>query len=229
MIETQTGQSMAISPRSIMGEMAQRFGMELKPFESTLKQTIMPVGITPSNEQIASFLVVAREYNLNPFTKEIYAFPTKSGGIQPIVSVDGWLKIINSHPDFDGMTISENFENGSIYSATCVIYRKDRKHPTTVTEYLSECTRNTEQWKQKPIRMLRHKVAMQCARYAFGFAGIVDHDEAERLVDMGEAIVVPQPVVTARAKAKELSDALAQEIPPESGEPTHDTQSADGG
>jgi hypothetical protein len=32
--------------------------------------------------------------------------------------------------------------------------------------------------------MLRHKALIQCARYAFGFGGIVDPDEAERMVDV---------------------------------------------
>ncbi|OPB31163.1 hypothetical protein [Bartonella sp. AR 15-3] len=29
--------------------------------------------------------------------------------------------------------------------------------------------------------MLRHKAVIQCARYAFGFSGIYDEDEAERI------------------------------------------------
>ena len=41
---------------------------------------------------------------LNPFTKEIYAFPdSKSGGIVPMVSIDGWCRIINEHPQLDGI------------------------------------------------------------------------------------------------------------------------------
>ncbi|MCO2532685.1 phage recombination protein Bet, partial [Pseudomonas aeruginosa] len=32
-------------------------------------------------------------------------------------------------------------------------------------------------------RMLRHKAMIQCARLAFGFAGIYDQDEAERIVE----------------------------------------------
>lgn len=34
-----------------------------------------------------------------------------------------------------------------------------------------------------PKRMLRHKAMIQCARLAFGFAGIYDKDEAERIVE----------------------------------------------
>ncbi|EBR4477838.1 phage recombination protein Bet, partial [Salmonella enterica] len=34
-----------------------------------------------------------------------------------------------------------------------------------------------------PTRMLRHKTLIQCARLAFGFAGIFDQDEAERVIE----------------------------------------------
>ena len=52
----------------------------------------------------------------------------------------------------------------------------------SVCEHMSECRGNTQPWKQWPIRMLRHKAAIQCIRYAFGFAGIMDHDEYDRMI-----------------------------------------------
>ena len=165
--------------KSLLATMANRYEMEPSKFADTIKVTCMPGGKPVSNEQFAGFLMVAQEYNLNPLTKEIYAFPA-NGGIQPIVSVDGWMKMINNHKQFDGMTFKDNAEGGNLVSITVQIYRKDRKHPVEVTEYMSECRRNTSTWKQWPTRMLRHKAVIQAARYAFGFSGIVDPDEAER-------------------------------------------------
>jgi hypothetical protein len=135
-----------------------------------------------------ALLVVADQYGLNPFTKEIYAFPDK-GGIVPVVGVDGWSRIINSHSQFDGMEFKQDEE-----SCTCIMYRKDRSHPVSVTEYMSECGRGMGPWKSHPKRMLRHKAMIQCARLAFSFVGIYDQDEAERIIeperDMGAAQVV---------------------------------------
>jgi hypothetical protein len=121
--------------------------------------------------------MVASQYGLNPFTKELYAFPDK-GGIVPVVGVDGWARIINSHPQFDGIEFEQDAE-----SCTCIIHRKDRSHPVKVTEWMSECVRQTGPWKSHPRRMLRHKATVQCARLAFGFAGIHDPDEAERIIE----------------------------------------------
>lgn len=131
-----------------------------------------------SDAQMSALLIVASQYKLNPWTKEIYAFPDQNNGIVPVVGVDGWSRIINSHPQFDGMDFEQDEE-----SCTCIIHRKDRSHPVRVTEYLSECKRNVKPWQSHPKRMLRHKAMIQCARLAFGYVGIHDQDEAERIIE----------------------------------------------
>jgi phage recombination protein Bet len=180
---------------SVTVAMAQRFGMDPLAFEQTLRATVVPKDC--SREQLAAFLLVAKEYSLNPLTKEIYAFPSRGGGIQPIVSIDGWLNIMNSHPQMDGLEFEDHLDGGGKLTAvTARIWRKDRTKPTTVTEYMAECKRATDTWKQWPARMLRHKAAIQCARYAFGFAGIMDPDEFERWQEKEKpARAKAQPVV----------------------------------
>jgi hypothetical protein len=133
---------------------------------------------------------------LNPFTKEIFAFPS-NGAIIPVVSVDGWLKLINQHPAFDGMEFVDVVDDeGRLVSVTCKMYRKDRRHPTEVTEYMAECMRSTDVWKKWPARMLRHKAIIQAARYSFGFAGIMEPDEAERMHAMTLHAEVEQRAAT---------------------------------
>jgi len=175
--------------KSVLLDMSDRYGMEPAAFEATLRNTVVPSNCT--KEQFAAFLLIAKEYKLNPILKEIYAFPSK-GGIQPIVGVDGWANLINSHPAFDGMDFEDHFEDGNLASITCKMYRKDRSHPITATEYLSECKRATEPWQKWPRRMLRHKAMIQAARYAFSFAGIIDPDEAERFAGEFAQDVTPR-------------------------------------
>ena len=150
-----------------------------------------------SEEELMVFMSIANEYKLNPLSKEVYAFNNR-GAIQPIVSVDGWLKIINSHPQFDGMEFHDHLEGGQLTAVTCRIYRKDRSRHTEVTEYLSECQGISEPWKKWPARMLRHKATIQAARYAFGLSGIIDPDEADRITVAAQAelagtVATPQP------------------------------------
>ena len=162
--------------RGLVARMADRFGVDADKMLTTLKATAFKAGSQISNEQMMALLIVAEQHGLNPWTKEIYAFPDKCG-IVPVVGVDGWSRIINTHPEFDGMDFESDAE-----SCTCTIHRKDRKHPIRVTEYMAECKRNVAPWQSHPRRMLRHKAMIQCARLAFGFSGIYDEDEAQRIV-----------------------------------------------
>lgn len=192
--------------QGVLADMADRYGMNAQTFEATLRATVMPGATT--REQLAAFLLVAKQYNLDPITKQIFAFEHK-GRIVPVVSIDGWMTLINSHPQFDGMEFDDNLSNGKIISITCRMYRKDRTKPTTVTEYMSECVRGTDIWKKWPIRMLRHKAAIQAARYAFSFAGIIDEDEAQRMNDITPGEQQPtQQQAREPGKASRLSGIL---------------------
>jgi phage recombination protein Bet len=161
---------------TIMATMAAKFNVPESEMLSTLKATAFKGQV--SDAQMTALLIVANQYGLNPWTKEIYAFPDKNNGIVPVVGVDGWSRIINEHPMFDGLDFVQDET-----SCTCRIYRKDRSHPISVTEYDSECNRKTGPWASHPKRMLRHKALIQCARLAMGYVGIYDEDEAERIVE----------------------------------------------
>lgn len=155
---------------------------ELSPeaFVFTFKNVAMPTPHTDA--EFVSCCLVAKEHGLNPLTKEIYFMKTRAGQIQPIVSVDGWVRKCNEHPKFDGMKFHDAIdENGGISAITCTIFRKDRTHPTEVTEYLEDCLKvGGPVWKTSPRRMLRHRALTQAARYAFGFAGVMDRDEFDQ-------------------------------------------------
>ncbi len=177
----------------------------------TLKATAFKGEV--SDAQMTALLVVANQYGLNPWVKEIFAFPDKQNGIVPVVGVDGWTRIINSHSQFDGIEFEQATNMLELPGAKpapewmeCRIFRKDRSRPIVVREYLDEVYRPpfngkygtvNGPWQSHTKRFLRHKAMIQCARLAFGFGGIYDQDEAERIVDaqpaekhMGAAEVV---------------------------------------
>ena len=155
--------------------------------------------------------IVANQYGLNPFTNEIYAFQSrKTGKIVPIVGIDGWSRIINEHPQFDGLevTVSPDGE-----SATCTIWRKDRNRPITVTEYKRECYQTTSDvWKNFPLRMLRHKAIIQCARVAFGYTGLYDPDEASTFAKPINDMKSQALIDSVKSRLKEQVAEEAEEI-----------------
>ncbi|GMG89633.1 hypothetical protein Cmtc_08530 [Cupriavidus sp. TKC] len=209
---------------SLVAKFAEKYTIEPAKLMSTLKATAFKQqgDREVSDEQMAALLIVADQYGLNPFTKEIYAFPDK-GGIVPVVGVDGWARIVNEHPQCDGFEFTYADEKIA-FSGKDVpewmevrIYRKDRQRPVIVREYFEEVVRKSMQpWQSHPNRMLRHKTFVQGARLAFGFAGVFDEDEGERIVerDMGTAQVVdvPQPQSKSSRTAAAITHADADGV-----------------
>jgi len=192
---------------SLVQKFAEKYSIEPARLLDTLKATAFRQrgDIAVSNEQMAALLIVADQYKLNPFTKEIFAFNDK-GAIVPVVSVDGWARIINEHPAFDGLEFDYAAEyatmpGGKQCPEWCEvrIFRKDRNRPTVVREYLDEVYQAPRgkdggfagPWQTHTKRFLRHKTLIQGARIAFGFAGIYDEDEAQRIVE-AQAVQVQQ-------------------------------------
>jgi len=225
---------------SLVQSFAARLGVEPEKLLATLKATAFkqPNGEEITNEQMMALLVVSNEYGLNPFTKEIYAFPDKKNGIVPVVGVDGWNRIANDHPQFDGIEFKWADEMVAMDGAKAkapawcevTVYRKDRSKPTVVREYLDEVYRPPfigqkreggtykvdGPWQSHPKRMLRHKTMIQGYRAAFGFGGIFDEDEAQRIVERevrGEVVEMPLPSAP-NAKTSAVKDALRKTAAP---------------
>lgn len=184
-------------------------GVEPTKALETVKAICFKGHQSATNEQLIAFLHVCRRYELDPLVNQVHAF-TQGGAVRAIIGYDGWSQLANSHPQYDGCEfVDEKDGTGNVTSVTCKIYRKDRAHPTCCTEYLNECKGNTDPWKRWPARMLRNKAFIQAARLAFGFAGTIDPDEADRwtsatgpqtaaafCVAKVAAVALPMPEVT---------------------------------
>jgi hypothetical protein len=117
--------------------------------------------------------------------------------------VGGSARIINQHANFDRMEFSASDKFMELPGAKpcpewteCVMYRKDRSHPIAIREYLDEVYREpftgnkdgrnytvNGPWQTHTKRFLRHKTMIQASRLVFGFVGITDQDEAERILE----------------------------------------------
>jgi len=205
---------------SPLAVMAAKYNADPARLLETLKATVFKDA--RNNEELQALVIVANEYGLNPLTREVYAFPAKGGGITPVISIDGWANLANSHPQMDGMEFQwEHDNNGELVSCTCLIYRKDRSRPVTVTEYYDECKRNTDPWKMKH-RMLRHKALSQCVRIAFGFSGVYDEDEARDISENARDVTPKMQARTNPINPFEPPAALA-----DAPEQTWDAEAAD--
>ena len=127
----------------------------------------LQAGIPPKS--LLHALRTARQYDLDLLQEEVLLTKYDEGW-QISISVDGWIKIINRHPAFAGLTFTQSTEEieGLPIWMECTIHRSDRTIPTTVREYMTEVRNESEAWQKMPRRMLRHRVFQQCAKIAIG-------------------------------------------------------------
>ena len=201
---------------SLLAKFGARYSLEPAKVYETLCKTAF--ADAQNQEQVIALLVVADQYGLNPFTKEIYAFPDKKGGVVPVVGIDGWNRIAQQHPQFDGVELRYSEEYKQLEGARpcpewaeAIVYRKDREHPVVVREYLDECYRKTGPWQSHTKRMLRHKALIQGYRVAFGFHGIYDPDEAEGFGETEYVMPEHKPVASRVAERLGVQQEEAEE------------------
>ena len=174
--------------QDIVSRSVMRSGLSYESFVKVLIQSALSRLSIWTQADLERLLLMAERLKLDPLNNEIYAIetqtePAKKSYIILVVGVDGWSKIVNSHPQFDGMRFfeSEPGDDELPLYFECTIFRKDRKVATSVREYMYEVHTSQGAWLTHPRRMLRHKAMIQCARICFGLSGVFDTDEAQRI------------------------------------------------
>jgi hypothetical protein len=157
----------------------------MKALQSAIDKTCQTLDIDPEELQLwldqhlgmplypqIQLLRLATKYQLDPLSDEISLLQSEDGNYKPFITIDGWSKLINNHPQYAGMSLRESAELiDSIPTwMECTIYRNDRILPIIVKEYLEEVRTDHLSWQQMPRRMLRHRVIQQCARLALGIS-----------------------------------------------------------
>jgi hypothetical protein len=147
-------QTMALDPEEVQLWLDQHLGVALYPQVQLLR--------------------LANKYQLDPLSDEIALLQGQDQTYQPFITIDGWSKLINHHPQYAGMSLRDSTEliEGIPTWMECTIYRNDRILPIVIKEYFEEVKTDHPSWQKMPRRMLRHRVIQQCARLAFNISSI---------------------------------------------------------
>ena len=175
---------------------AQKFIWDVDMVE-TVKQTVCR-GATDA--QLKIFIEVCKATGLNPFLKEIWFVPN----VGVMAGRDGYLRIANDHPMFDGMsTTVERDSDGIPIKATCSVWRKDRAHPITCEAFYNEYKKNSQVWTTYKSAMISKVAEVLALKRSFSINGIVTEEE------IGEQKLQAQDAQqdVAQRKIKELSAA----------------------
>jgi phage recombination protein Bet len=165
---------------------------------NTLRNTVAP-GLTDS--EFALFAEIVKSTGLNPVTKEVWAI--KAGGrLQLMTGINGFLRIANSHPMFDGMEVEFDKEGDRIVAATAKVYRKDRRFPAVATAFMAEYGKPTPIWKQMPSVMLAKCAKSLAIREAFvqELGGLYTQEEMPAEFAPPRATTIPQEALIVSEK-----------------------------
>lgn len=194
--DAETEQASGHDSLDAIGRAVSRSGLTHDSFVRAITATAFGRLVAWSQLDLERLLLTAERIGVDPVGGEIYAVPgqdhshaTEAKGqvssqlIELVLSVDGWCRVINSHPQFDGISFveSESTPDGLPAYIECAIFRKDRRAVTRIREYMCEANTGAGAWLTHPRRMLRHKAMVQCARVCFGMGGVLEHDEAMRI------------------------------------------------
>lgn len=172
---------------------------------ASLKDTVAK-GATDS--EFWWFLQNCKDSGLNPLKREIWCvvggkYQDKAGNwvqrpAQIMVGINGFLAIANSHLEFDGMSTKLDFlDDGTVFSSTTTVYRKDRSHPHVVTVYWDEFYKpgvtyngkyTPSTWDKMGKVMLQKCSKAHALREAFPqkLSGLYIPEEMETIIDTSE-------------------------------------------
>lgn len=191
----------------------------VSPYEKWNKQQIetikKTVAVNATDEELDMFLSLCSAYDLNPFLKELWCI--KMGGRAIITtSRDGYLKIANRNPNYEGMTsdvvragdkfmkqgaeISHAYSanRGQIIGAYAIVYRSDRKIPTYFFAPFDEYYKpgkngSPSTWDIYPSAMIIKVAESMALKRAFSISGLVTEEE----IGTGQEQKAQQPQATA--------------------------------
>lgn len=201
--DTTNARSSAAGWRSVKDELAQSWGVTVEAAQELLfRRIVSGHHQTVTKMHIAQACIFAQRYDLNPLLNHVYFFLSKDGtNVVPVVGVDGWAYIVAKSNKLDGLSFEYSEPGSNDPWCKCTMWLKGCRYPIVHTEFLSECKRQTDPWKNCPRRMLRNRGYCQTGRIALGIGGIYEEDEALEIAGLDRA-------PTAQTKAAELTNRL---------------------
>jgi phage recombination protein Bet len=184
-----------------------------------MKHTVA-VGI--SNDDFLFFLEVCKNRNLNPFNREIYAFPGKGGKVSIQVSIDGLRLIAERSGKYrgqlgpmycgeDGVWKEEWLLKTPPVAAKVGVLREGFTHPVWAVARYESYAKGTDIWVKMPDLMLAKCAESLALRRTFPaeMGGLYTHEEMAQAAPIPREIIVKLEVLKPRAVALGIATTYA--------------------
>jgi phage recombination protein Bet len=185
-----------------------------------------------SNDELQIFLHLANRYNLDPFAKEIWCIKLSANDPAIIMaSRDGYLKIANNSPSFNGIRsgvvkANDHFrpanlqgevehvlakgDRGDILGAYAIVFRKDWVYPVYQWVEFSEYKGSSPPWRKYPSAMIQKVAESMALKRAYSISGLVTQEE----MDVQEAPPVYATAVPVESASQQATVLQATVINP---------------
>ena len=179
----------------------QRISNQVKTFSpeeiAIIKNTVAK---NTTDLELAYFLNVAKVYNLNPFTKEIWCYKDGKGNVIVFAGRDGFLNKAQTDKKWNGIasdivregeTFSMNVAKGEISHNKDVLSKakivgayaicKPKGCEISTIEWADFDTYNKgyNVWKSDPAAMIKKVAESHCLQKAYGLAGLANAEDFE--------------------------------------------------
>ena len=214
---------MASTGKSPLAALAEEKGLSTEKLSQALRSQVFRDG-KATGEEVFMYAARCKRYGIDPLARELLVWRS-NGALIFYLGVDAWARIVNRHPQFDGIEFNyseEQFESSGGKKAyewiECIIHRKDRNHSIRVREDFDEVNKGTRPWADMPKRMHRHKVFVQCARLAFGLTDLHSEDDLETVSDVQDASrhsTLTMDADQLRLAVEQMVELVRSGVPPE--------------
>lgn len=155
-------------------------------------------GTNPTQEEMIEFAALCRQAGLNPATSEVAPL-VQGGRVSLIISVDGWIKVARSQPEFKGYklipseTTVKAGQNEVPEYITSQIYVNGLDFPLEWRTYYREVMKSSSPvWQTMPNHMMQVRALANGIKRSFGLAAFTP-DEADNIMQATAELVEEEP------------------------------------
>ena len=165
-------------------------------------------GQAPTAKELIEYGALCKQAGLNPTTSEVAPL-VQAGRVSLIISVDGWIKVARSYPEFAGYKLipAEDMVKVGIHEVpkyiTSQIFIKGFEFPLEWRTYYNEVAKpKSPVWQQQPNHMMQVRALANGIKRSFGLTAFLP-EEAESIRE-AEVVQEYPDINTPKGRAKIL-------------------------
>ncbi len=172
------------------------------------RMTASKKGQAPTAKELIEYGSLCRQAGLNPTTSEVAPL-VQGGRVSLIISVDGWIKVARSYPEFAGYKLvpADEMVKVGVHEVpkyiTSQIFIKGYDFPLEWRTYYNEVAKpSSPVWQSQPNHMMQVRSLANGIKRAFGLTAYLP-EEADSIRE-AEAVQEYPDINTAKGHAKML-------------------------